>query len=438
MRKTVVILDFSRTSASAGVFSEGRSLESVEYFSIPADGDARNSVARIMDELRSKGIKDFSRVIAGIPADLVSLRIIELPFSDKKKLEEVLPFEARDVFLNNVGELILCSIPLTDGKVLAAAVEKTTMAEWLGALKESGADPFWITSSLFSRQMILKKLGDHGVSAFVDADSVAVVKDGRPRFFKAISGAGDLSFALRALAEEGVNIEKFYSTPEASELLKTLGVEAAVLNEYSAGKAGLLALAAHLNEGALNEAVNFRIKEFADDKDIRSAEKGYKMTAVLLGALVVLWGGYSYIRYSAASASIVRSERKLESVYRDLFPGETKVVDAPLQMDAKLKGLRDEEAVLKGSIHPDEVMAELSEAATARGAAAGAARIYSLHLEAGRLVANGYAGSFEGANYFRDSVSRLPYFKGITLTDVKARAEGGASFSLSASIPERP
>lgn len=436
MGKTVIILDFNPSSVNAGVFSDrGRSLEMVDYFSSPIESDIKKAVAEVMNDMRSKGITDFSRVIAGLPADLVSLRIIELPFSDKKKLEEVLPFEARDIFLKNVDELTLCAMPLADGKVLAAAVEKALMSEWLESLKELGADPFWITSSLFSKYILLKKFDAPEVSAFVDANSITVVKEGKPRFFKGISGADDLSFALRALEEDKVVVEKFYSTPEASRLLKPLGKEAAVLNEYPEGKTGLLALARHFKEGPFNEAVNFRTGVFADDKDIKVAEKGFKRAAALLGVLVILWVAYSYLRYSIASVSLVQSNKKFEGAYRDLFPGDTRVVDATLQLEAKLKGLKDEKGVLKGGVNPADIMAELSEAVNQND---GGARIYSLHLEAGRLLANGYAGSFEGANNFRDSVSKLPYFKDITLTDVKARAGGGASFSLSASILERP
>jgi len=435
MAKTVIILDFNPSSVNAGVFSDrGRSLEMVEYFSIPVHDDMKKAAAEVINAMRSKGITDFSRVIAGLPANLVSLRIMELPFSDRKKLEEILPFEARDVFLKNVEELILCAMPLADGKALAAAVDKALISEWLESLKGLGADPFWITSSLFSKQFLLKNPDAPEVSAFVDANSVTVVKDGKPRFFKGISGAGDLSFALRSLVEDGVVVEKFYATPEASGLLKELGKDAMVLNEYAEGKSGVLALASHFKKGPLNDAVNFRVREFADDKDIKAAEKGFKMAAALLGVFVVLWGAYSYVRYSAASASIVQSNKKLEGAYRDLFPGD-RVVDATLQLQAKLKTLNDEKGVLKDSVNPDDIMAELSEAVKQNDSGA---RIYSLHIGAGRLIANGYAGSFEGANNFRDAVSRLSLFKDITLTDVKARAGGGASFSLSASMLERP
>lgn len=435
MAKTVIILDFNPSSVNAGVFSDrGRSLEMVEYFPGPANGDMKKAVAEVFDAMRSKGITDFSRVIAGLPANLVSLRIMELPFSDRKKLEEILPFEARDVFVKNVEELTLCAMPLADGRVLAAAVEKALMSEWLEFLKGRGADPFWVTSSLFSKHILLKRFDAPEVSAFVDANSVTVVKGGKPRFFKGISGGVDLSFALRALEEDGVVVGKFYATAEAARLLKDLGKDSEVLNEYAEGKSGILALARHFKEGQLNDAVNFRHGEFADGKEIRAAEKGLKRAAALLVVLLVLWVGYSYLRYSIASASLVQSNKKLEGAYRDLFQGD-RVVDATLQLEAKLKTLKDEKGVLKGSVNPDDIMAELSEAVNRND---GGTRIYSLRIEAGRLVANGYAGSFEGANSFRDAVSRLPYFKDITLTDVKARAGGGASFSLSASIPERP
>ncbi len=437
MGKTIAVLDFDSSSVSAGVFTgSGSQLQLSGYCSSPVERDIKKAVAGIVDALRAKGVTDFSRVIAGLPPEIVSMRIIELPFQDKKKIEGVLQFEVRDFFLKNVDELILSALPLAQGKVLVAAVEKAVLEEWLEALKESGIDPFWITTGLLSRHILLKRSDAPEVLAFVDSSSVTVAMMGKPRFFKAVSGASDLSFALRAIEEDGIVVEKFYSTAEASKLLKELGRDAAVLDECTEGKTGLLALAGHFVEGAPMEAINFLTGEFADNKDVRAAEKGFKTAAVLLSAIVVLWGAYSYTRYSVARNSLAQAGKKLYSAYRELFPAEARVVDASLQMDAKLKSLKDEERVLKGGVNPLRVMAALSEAAA--GGNGRGERIYSLSVEHGRLVANGYAGSFEGANNFRESLSRLPYFSDITLADVKARAGGGASFSISASIKERP
>ena len=64
------------------------------------------------------------------------------------------------------------------------------------------------------------------------------------------------------------------------------------------------------------------------------------------------------------------------------------------------------------------------------------ARLYEMHIHPGRMTANGEAGSFEGANNFRDAVSRLPYFEDIMLTDVKDQAHGGVSFSIAIAVKD--
>ncbi len=433
----VLIFDFDSSSVVAGVFTMGRGTGrgdlAGEYFSATTKNGLRSALASLFNELRSKGFKGCSHAIVGLPPASISLRVITLPFSDKKKLDEILPFEARDIFLKGVEELSLSALPLSDGKVLVASVEKSLLREYLDAFKEFDIDPSFIGSSIFSKDRILKKLYDGGgAGAFLDSNSLVVIKeDLKPCFFKEIKGVQDLTLALKALEEEGVTVRKFYSTPKATALLKSIGIESSTFNEYPEEKTGLTALAAHFREGTLKEGINWRSGEFALTRGIKAAEKGFQRAALLLGIFVIIFGAYSYLKYERAKAALGELKKRMDSEYRELFPGE-RIVDASYQLDAKLKELSAEKRVLSDGMNVPEVMAELSRAVPPHGEA----RIYNLRMEAGRITANGYTGSFEGANNFKDAISKLPYFKDITLTDVKTRAGGGVSFSLSAAVRE--
>ncbi|HHT9130274.1 MAG TPA: hypothetical protein ACFYEC_05355, partial [Candidatus Brocadiaceae bacterium] len=384
MAKPVLIIDFDSISVNAGVFAAGK-MEMLRYFAMPREDELKTTLSLLLREISSKGFSDFSQTIVGIPYTSISVRIASLPFSEKKKLDEVVPFEARDLFLKGSEALILETLPLADGKVIVAALEKEIVGQYLGMLKELGIDPVWIGASIFSKDRLLNKLYDgDGVAAFLDTDALVVIKGKKPVIFKGIHGIDDLRLALLSLQEDGIEIKQFYAVSQMCGMLRSLIGEAVSINQQTDGNRGVPALASHFKEG-LRHAVNFRKGEFAYTRELESTRKDLKAAAFLLAIFVGLWGTYSYLRYQTLNDHFIKLKNMLGSDYRNLFRGEGKIVDPLYQLEVKLKYLKEEKKIIKGGVNVLEVMRKLSEI----GNKEDRARLYAMHIQPGRITANG-------------------------------------------------
>ncbi len=89
-------------------------------------------------------------VYVSIPLSAFNFRILELPFSDKERIRQVLPFELDGMILGGVASVIFDAVVMgkTDGgyQILAAYVEKDRLRELLDRLTSVGVDPMCITS----------------------------------------------------------------------------------------------------------------------------------------------------------------------------------------------------------------------------------------------------------------------------------------------------
>ncbi|MEK7773473.1 MAG: hypothetical protein AAB307_03930 [Deltaproteobacteria bacterium] len=430
MAKSLLIIEFCRDAVRAGVFKAGGTAP-VESFESPRGGGPGVELKALMSVIRHRGFKGPMRTFVALDPALVSLRVITLPFSDKGRLDEVIRFEAQDIFLQNVEDLALTSLPLGAGRAIAAAVEKTVLREHLAAFKEAGIDPEWIGLSIFSKDRILREVCGKGETcAFLDAESLTVVRDGRPFLYKRITDVDDLRLCLAALEDEGVDIGRFHAADKAAALLDSLGMP---YNGHADGKAGVIAVAMHVREG-FKDGVNFRFGEFADTGGIEAAKRGFKTELVLLFVLIILWGGYDYLKYRYLDMSLKRLNSGLEGSYRELFPGETGATDFSYRLEAKHKTLKDEKKIVGSGLNVPEALRQLSVAAGKDGSV----RLYQARIFQGKLIAGGETSSFDGANSFRDSLAKLKYFKETTLTDVKSSAAGGVNFNITAVIKDGP
>jgi hypothetical protein len=94
--------------------------------------------------------EDMENTYLSLPLSSLNFRVIDLPFTDKDKIREVLPFELDGMILGGSDEVIFDDVILsTSGdtcRVLAVYVEKPVMKNILGKLKSYHIDPVFVTS----------------------------------------------------------------------------------------------------------------------------------------------------------------------------------------------------------------------------------------------------------------------------------------------------
>lgn len=146
--------------------------------------------------LSKTGIPDL--VISALPGELVAKRLLNLPFSDRRKLEQAVPFALEEHMPFSVEESVVAYLPLLrDGKnslVLAGLVRKDDLRAHLELLAEAGLDPKTVTlSSLALSALINRSRNGDG------ADSHLLVEFEDRRTSVVLLDHGGIPRALRTL-----------------------------------------------------------------------------------------------------------------------------------------------------------------------------------------------------------------------------------------------
>jgi type II secretory pathway component PulL len=94
--------------------------------------------------------EDVEHVYVSLPVSLLNYRVLDLPFSGKEKVRDVLPYELDGLVLDGIEHVLFDDIQLSSTqdthKVLAVYIEKKTIRELLNTLKPMNIDPVFITS----------------------------------------------------------------------------------------------------------------------------------------------------------------------------------------------------------------------------------------------------------------------------------------------------
>lgn len=152
MAQVVVGIDIGDDLLSAAVVTgTGREAQVTDCaFSVlraAGEVDLAGELALLIEKLREKPI----RCVAGIPLSCLSLRNLALPFTDEKKIRQILPFELEEQLLRPLDEQIVATGPAAGGGtgLLAAAAEKGQLREQIEAFQASGLEPDRICPSVY-------------------------------------------------------------------------------------------------------------------------------------------------------------------------------------------------------------------------------------------------------------------------------------------------
>ena len=93
---------------------------------------------------------NMEQVYLSVPINLLTLRELRFPFSDKNKIKETIPYELEGILLGNVSDYLIDYI-ITDtsdsgSNVLSACMEKTKLRHIIDLFLSAGLEPVVITS----------------------------------------------------------------------------------------------------------------------------------------------------------------------------------------------------------------------------------------------------------------------------------------------------
>ncbi|CAG1066029.1 hypothetical protein BAC1_01627 [uncultured bacterium] len=439
MSKKNLVIDIGREAVRAGVFLAGR-VEPVTVHSQPvtAEGGVKQALSALLLPLAGKrGFKGFDKVAVGIPPEDLSIRIVELPFEDRKKIIEALPFELAGFLHVEVDDVVADAVQLGESKVMAVAVEKRVLRGYLDALSALGIDPVWMGPGLFAMPVLMNELfGTEGCRAVLSPGVFAVVQDGMPRLLKHARRLDNVGLGVAFLDAEGITVEElhFSGWENDREALQEMfgGAHLVPLDlpgSIAPEAAEALALSMLLDKGLAGTIVNFRRGEFEYTKERAAFRRRLRLTAALCASLLVLVGADFYARYRGLTGELEAYRQSLRASYQELFPSESNVVDPVYQLEAKLKAVEKESASLGSSGKSLDVLKSVAEAVP-EGLGV---KIDEFSLADGRVAVRGEAPAFNAANSVKEALQKAG-FKDAAMGETRAKPGGRTSFSINAAI----
>ncbi len=424
MSRPLLIIDIGRDAVRACVLADGKD-DGMSFFETPLKGDIKASLSVLMREMGGAGFAAPTRVFLGLPPDVLSLRVVEVPLNERQKALEVLPFELSERLIKGTGEFIFEALTLGAGRTMAVALEKSLLKEYLDALGEMGLEPSHVGCSLFSKDRLLGELNSaKSHAAFLDSESIVISDGTRPLLYKKVTGETDVRLALASIEGDGVEIKTFYCCGETSVAFVPPGREVHIVEQWDERFTGLKALVLQLR-GGFGELINFRKGEFADTAAFERARRGFKTTVLLMFIVAVLWGGLVALQSRRIGGEAAYLKKNISLSYHQAFPGEKNVQDPLYSLEIKLKEQSKDMGLLGRGIGVLDNIGLLAKA----GGEAGI-KLYQLSMRGTRVTAKGRAASVEKAMLFKAGLVRLKAFTRPSLTDVKTSLNGGVTFSI--------
>jgi type II secretion system protein L len=160
MAQRILALEFvdDRIEAALGerAWSSFALLDTYQAERAEDEADLAPALGRLLGQT---GVPDI--VISAIPGELVAKRLLTLPFSDRRKLEQAVPFALEEHLPFSVEDAVVAYLPLLrDGKtslVLAALVRRDDLRAHLDLLAAAGLDPKSVTLSSLALSALINR-----------------------------------------------------------------------------------------------------------------------------------------------------------------------------------------------------------------------------------------------------------------------------------------
>ena len=203
MPHRVLGVDFGETSVKVAVLQTTfRQASLVDFIERPIpDGEspALERGVEVLGEILEEGNLRDVAVYVALPGDLLSLRLLELPFADEKKVEQVVPFELESQIPYEIDDVVIDhQVVATNemAKVLCAAVPKETVRHFLDVLARIQVAPRAIFAAPLCYGALVARTMPSvaGPLAVLDIGhqrtNVCILKNGRLSFGRTLSRGG--------------------------------------------------------------------------------------------------------------------------------------------------------------------------------------------------------------------------------------------------------
>ncbi|BBO80152.1 hypothetical protein DSCO28_07180 [Desulfosarcina ovata subsp. sediminis] len=340
-----------------------------------------NALISVVDTLNPAG----ATCVLGIPTTMVSFRNLSLPFSDLKKIRQILPFELEPSLPLPVDELLFdVETVKRDGQqhdLLAFSVQKNHIQRYLDLLQKVNLRPVAIMPSAYAAaHSMALDASSTGDFVFIDTGdghhSAYMVCSGHVRMVRSLPVIREATQLLRNLettlertftaTRDSLDID-FNPTsvvlggpdagllPPAGNDPGMLGLPVRSLSEvrsfsrlkgefndpaWQTGQLdGALALALVETEGMAG--INFSTERTSVQHYWSEYRGQIILTATLLLLTIIAALGAQMLSVTARQRQVAALDSQIEAVFRETFPEITRVVNPLQQMQIKIREAGD-------------------------------------------------------------------------------------------------
>ncbi len=466
MAETLFCLDIHKDTVAAVVVDGSSKITRVTGCGT-TDTTSRSFEDAIEDVKKQSGFSGGPCLVT-FGAEFFSFRNVSLPFSDRKKIAQALPFELVDHSLVDINSLLIDFIVTKTGKektdIIAAMIGREELATYLSLLYAAGIDPRSIGISGLASALVIAEglaenfllidIGTRWASLFIIRNSrIALVRslgtlpevggrtvldgvfvqnvkqtvhasqllDTRTTDFKVyLTGSESLMHSASAVlspALDGIAIDVF--RPSAQPLTK---IEPEVQHLYQPELMDRM-LAHVFKHGKKGGGFNFRKDDFRKKKSVQEYRALLLKIALPLSILVASVIGYAAYTYAVLSTEQERLRQQIIDVFQETLPEVTRIVN-PVQ---QLRVVNNE---IKATYRPGgaggagntvvELLAELS----ARIPAKYAVKVVRLVADMNTIRLKAVTGDFNTVDNVQKDLAQSPYFSEVVISSANQSIQG--------------
>lgn len=493
MPQQVLALEWDRQELRAAVLETSfRDYKVAALYREPmAAGEGAPSLTQQLKAFVAQHKLQGATVLSALPGEVTTLRTFVLPFRDRKRLDQTVPFELEAQVPFGLDEVVVDYHVLRSDKtgstVLAALVQRKDLEEHLNLLKEADLDPKIIDCAPLVALNALSALApserpEHFIFVATQGEqaTVALYRDKQLVGFRALTLPGaqreqtlaaaaangqppveedsgsalyrDIRWSLMALAGGGIEPglpclllgEGLGVVRLGQQLEAGLGCTVRRLDQLS-----LKAVPANLKTElgdfarpfglALREVaspdtlgVNFRRGEFAYQRGAEELQRGLWRTGAIAAVAVALLFTSMYMEYDRLVRRAGQLDAQIRYVFTQTMGEGTRVVDPKSQLQAEIEATQRQLHVL-GGIIPMGGITAVDSLRTMSMALPDSIKIDidEFVMDTEGIRAKAKAESFEAVDTVKQQIEKSNYFAEVQVKDAKAAADGkGIDFRI--------
>ena len=382
------------------------------------------------------------RLVTALPCRVGLFRRLHFPFREKNKIEAALALELNSQLPVSLESHVLSSLPPSarehDYEVDAVAINRLDIQDLLAHFPEPEQHPRRI--DLYPFALLPALAHQDGVLIYCRRLEVvvALIYEGMIWDYRLLPGTAELGSneIFDFIASQVSQLENAFGQEDLPLWVIGAGVTDDLMQQFidtdrdilspaedvfgselppDMAPAAMLALA-ELRSAKKKDLFNFRKGEFAARGQLEVFRTRLVVAAVLL--LIVLAGGAlsMHLAFLQKNKEEKLLKEQMTSVFKQVMPAGTTIVDVPLQMESHLKDLQTQVQLFGlGGQGAAQVLYSLSKNIDDNLRV----DLQEFNYSSSEVVLSGNADSFEIVNQITEKLGSLPLFAKVEMTDAK-------------------